>query len=205
MYKVFVNNKLIKFEGEDFNPQECKYQSIMFQTSHSFEKIVNRMNKKLNEETLVLVFSDPHLAFQNFKNSFRLITAGGGIVKNSLAEVLLIQRFGMWDLPKGKVKKKESHEKSAIREVEEETSVKIEKIISQLPSTFHMYLKNEKWILKETIWFEMFTQSMLLVPQEKEGIEKAEWFDMRIAKKIMEGSYASLRELFRYYSEKPGN
>src|SRR5262245_43144571 len=58
-----------------------------------------------------------------FFKHFHLIEAAGGIVQNDKKELLFIHRLGKWDLPKGKIEKKESPETCAVREVEEETGV----------------------------------------------------------------------------------
>jgi len=49
----------------------------------------------------------------------------GGKVYNSEHKILFIKRNGYWDLPKGKTEKGESIEETSVREVEEETGVKL--------------------------------------------------------------------------------
>ncbi len=41
--------------------------------------------------------------FKSFEKAFRNVRAGGGLVRNSNGEFLLIFRRGKWDLPKGKL------------------------------------------------------------------------------------------------------
>src|ERR1700730_7271010 len=55
---------------------------------------------------------------------FQVILAAGGLVMDQHKQVLLIHRKGKWDLPKGKLDKKESLEACALREVKEETGLK---------------------------------------------------------------------------------
>jgi 8-oxo-dGTP pyrophosphatase MutT (NUDIX family) len=57
-------------------------------------------------------------------------------------EVLLVhrQRYGDWTFPKGKLEPGESDEQAALREVEEETSLRCE-LGAELPSTSYRDLK----------------------------------------------------------------
>ena len=48
-----------------------------------------------------------------FFKKFTLIQAGGGFVQNNNNEVLMMFRRGKWDLPKGKMDKKETFEECA--------------------------------------------------------------------------------------------
>jgi len=43
--------------------------------------------------------------------------------------------------------------------------------------TFHTYRLKNRRILKKTIWYLMQTEEQKLLPQKKEGIEKAIWID----------------------------
>ena len=52
------------------------------------------------------------------KKKFPEIIAAGGKVYNDAAEVLFIYRDKKWDLPKGKVEKKENISQTALREVD---------------------------------------------------------------------------------------
>ena len=76
---------------------------------------------------------------RDFFKHFELIKAGGGLVKNSSGNILLMFRRGKWDLPKGKLDEGESIEECAIREVEEETGLHHLTIIKPLAITYHTY------------------------------------------------------------------
>ena len=99
--------------------------------------------------------------------------------------------------------KNESAIVGAIREVMEETNVKNLKIISNFFSTYHLYKENRnpsikfsEWVLKETQWFLMKTNSnKLLIPQLEEGITDVQWIDIEHLKKI--NTYASIKYLIR--------
>ena len=60
------------------------------------------------------------LLVEEFKACFTILEAGGGIVFNKRGEFLVIERRGVWDLPKGKVDAGETIEEAAVREVREE-------------------------------------------------------------------------------------
>ncbi|MBN4084912.1 NUDIX domain-containing protein, partial [Flavobacteriaceae bacterium AH-315-B10] len=124
------------------------------------------------------------------------VIAGGGKVYNNKGEVLFIYRNNKWDLPKGKAESKEAIDKTAIREVEEETGVKGLKITKPLEMTYHIFKRNGKYRIKITYWFEMKTNyDGLLSPQENEGITKAEWLNPKQITKAMENSYANIKLL----------
>ena len=121
--------------------------------------------------------------------------AAGGLVQNQNRENLFIKRFGIWDLPKGKLEKGEQAKAGAIREVMEETGISDPRILYDLPTTFHIYKVNDKYILKETEWFLMYTKKReQLIPQLDEDITVAEWLSKSEAKKAIAGSYRSLRD-----------
>src|SRR5699024_8779095 len=130
--------------------------------------------------------------------------AGGGLVYNTNNEVLFIFRKGKWDLPKGHTKKNESIERSAIREVEEETGVKNLEIVNTLPTTYHIMKRKGKYRLKETFWFEMKTDYKgELKPQEEEDITKVEWKNLEESREALQNSFENIKMLFSkdYFKE----
>ena len=72
----------------------------------------------------IIVNEDINKLKKVFFKHFKLIKAGGGLVKNKAGDVLLIFRRGKWDLPKGKLDDNESLLECAVREVKEETDRK---------------------------------------------------------------------------------
>ena len=127
----------------------------------------------------------------------KVVTAAGGMVINSKEEILFIYRNHRWDLPKGKTEKDESIEDSAIREVEEETGVQGLEIKRFITRTFHIFKRNGKLRLKETYWYEMYTEyEGELVPEAKEGIKKAKWKNYEKTQKALTKSYANILMLF---------
>lgn len=131
-----------------------------------------------------------------FFKKFTLIKAAGGFVLNENKEVLMMFRRGKWDLPKGKMDKKESIEDCAIRETEEETGLKNIKLISPLITTYHTYHEGSKYVLKETRWFTMkVSGEQKLIPQATEQITKLEWVGKNDLKKYFQNSFPSVNDV----------
>ena len=193
MYKVFVNDIPVILSTEKDLGE--KYTSIPLKEV-KFKRII----KKINQGKLLYVNLYHSKKEKLLKHLFRklpVVTAGGGMVLNPQNEVLFIFRNGRWDLPKGKIEKKESIEEGAIREVEEETGVKNLKITKLLQKTYHVFQRKGRYKLKETYWYEMTTDySGELVPEESEGIEKVKWKNTEKAQKALKKSYANIKLLF---------
>ena len=131
---------------------------------------------------------------------FKIIKAGGGVVKNNNDQILFIYRLKKWDLPKGKLDKGETISDCAKREVEEETKVKVN-LKQKIISTWHTYTRNKKFILKKTTWFKMdCVDDSKMKPQKKEKIEKVEWMNNSTIKEILLNSYKTLNHvMIEYY------
>ena len=114
--------------------------------------------------------------WDSFLLSFHSITAAGGRVFNENYDVLMIYRRDKWDLPKGKVDEGETIETAALREVKEECGLVNVHLGKKLGIVFHLYLHKNKWILKDTHWFEMQgTIHDKLIPQIEEDITSMCW------------------------------
>lgn len=150
-------------------------------------------------EELYIYSSDLNNLYQNFKSIFIYEKAAGGLVLNSLYQVLLIKNNEVWQLPKGHVEKGETYTEAAIREVIEECSIKNPTIIEQLPSTFHTFKIDDVWHLKRTYWFKMiYKGSEKPKPQAKEGITEAKWVDKYSFGEIYSNTYKNLMKIFEY-------
>jgi 8-oxo-dGTP pyrophosphatase MutT (NUDIX family) len=133
---------------------------------------------------------------QDFFHLFKRVDAAGGLVKNEKGERLFIFRLGKWDLPKGKLSENETPEEAAIREVKEETGLSEVKITGDLPSTFHIYTRKGKQIMKQTWWFEMEAScKQTLIPQTTEDISVVKWIDKKDIEEVLANTYASINEL----------
>jgi 8-oxo-dGTP pyrophosphatase MutT (NUDIX family) len=147
--------------------------------------------------------SDPKWLFRFVASFFEPFEAAGGLVKNEQGQLLFIYRQGKWDLPKGHPETGESIEETALREVEEECGIDKLKIISPLPTTFHLFdWKKDRWAMKKTWWYWMETSSHKKPkPQSSEQIEKAEWFEKSSLIKVFDNTYGSVKEVVGYALE----
>jgi 8-oxo-dGTP pyrophosphatase MutT (NUDIX family) len=133
-----------------------------------------------------------------FFKKFTIVHAAGGLVVNEKNEALFIFRLGKWDLPKGKMEKKETPEQSCLREITEETGLSELVMEQPLPSTYHTYHQDNKFILKETHWFRLKGNGQEhLVPQKEEGIEDICWVGTERLPECMATTYSSIRDVVR--------
>lgn len=210
--KIFLNDRTIEFlHVRPENPMNTilvvEYQSAGL-LQEAWEEFVRYEKYR---RLLIIVndnLQDISKAFESFALLFKVIYAAGGLVKNEKGEYLFIHRLGFWDLPKGKIDKKDvqgpefarqdlsSARAAAIREVKEETGLLEVVIRRELNPTWHIYQVKEKWFLKKTQWFEMEADSgQTLKPQASEGIFLVKWTSFKAIHCIMSHTYSSIREL----------
>ena len=158
-------------------------------------------DKKVKKVHSIFISSHKKRALVNYiKSKFKVIEAAGGIVEKD-GELLLIYRRKVWDLPKGKLDKSETLEECAVREVEEETGVKV-KIDRKIDAVWHTYISRKKYILKKTHWYSMHCKSdEKMAPQEEEGIKKVKWMNLEEVRKAFHGSYRSIRYIMQEYTK----
>ncbi|MDV7187189.1 NUDIX domain-containing protein [Lutibacter sp. TH_r2] len=193
MYKVFVNeNPIILTEKKNFSTEFVKKSFSKVDLVEIVEKL---FNNELNG--ICLISSSITEDWERFKAIFKVQKAAGGKVFNKNKEILFIYRFKKWDLPKGKLEKGETIEQCAIREVEEECGVSELIIEKELPTTYHIFKRNGKTILKVTYWFLMkSTYIGKLQPQLEEGIEKVEFKNETAVNIALENTYKNIKLLF---------
>lgn len=192
MYKVFVNDKPIVLTTEV--SKETDFKNYLLKTV-KIGKVIKDLRKPSIKEAR-LIGKNKKKLLKKFLKKLPNVIAGGGKVYNEKGEILFIYRNDKWDLPKGKVDRKETIEAAALREVEEETGVKNLKIIKPLETTYHIFKRNGRHRIKITYWFEMKTSySGKLQPEEIEGITKVEWLNSDKTQKALENSYANIKAL----------
>lgn len=160
--------------------------------------------KKLKKlKSLTMLVRKKTMLIQHLKDQFKIAKAAGGlVVKNG--QVLMIYRLGKWDLPKGKLKSDEDTVLGALREVEEETNIKLA-IGEELPSTWHSYAYKGNKMLKKTSWFVMqCLDDSVMKPQAEEYIEEVRWMTPQEALAKLDDSYASIALVMRHYLSKAG-
>ncbi len=195
MYKVFFNERLIFINSEqDFSEknieitQKTKIHSLLFQFFESDKDL--------------FIFSDsPELILDWLKEELNYLEAAGGIVENEEEEILFIYRLEYWDLPKGKIEKKESSEEAAYREIKEECGIKSHQIKNHLTNTYHIYSMNGKMYLKKTFWYYFLIQDSneKTIPQAEENIELVSWLSFEEIQLALLESYGSIKEVYWSY------
>ena len=137
---------------------------LKIMTSKKYDKI----------KSIEIVVQNKIKAQEYLTAHFDIIEAAGGVVEKD-GKILMILRHDLWDIPKGKLEKKEKKSEAAVREVEEETGAKVE-IIEKINATWHTYTQNKKFILKKTHWYRMSClDDSKVKPQKEENIQKVVW------------------------------
>ena len=192
MQKIFVGNKPIILTTQV--EKETDFKNLLMD-SVSVEKIISFL-KKDNYKAVHLIGSDLDIMLKTFLKFLPNVIAAGGKVLNSSKRILFIFRNGKWDLPKGKAEPNETIDKTALREVEEETGIKGLSITKPLDITYHIFKRNNQYQIKKTYWFEMFSEyEGDLKPQLNEGITKVKWIKPKRIKKIKKNIYANIESL----------
>ena len=109
------------------------------------------------------------------------ISAGGIIVRyrNNTWEVVVLRDMNnSWTFPKGKIEKGEILEKTARREIEEESGLHNLTFITKLPVIQYTY-----GIINKTVHYFLFesTNDEPLINQTEEGIHDARWMTIDTA------------------------
>tara|TARA_R110002072_G_scaffold131586_1_gene271248 strand:+ start:58783 stop:59406 length:624 start_codon:yes stop_codon:yes gene_type:complete len=193
MYKVFVKEIPIILSTEKNIGKQ--YKSIPLKLAR-LKKII----KKINNGQLFYVnlyHKNPEKLERFLFKKLKVVEAGGGMVFNDKKEILFIRRNSKWDLPKGKKEKGETHEEAAIRETMEETGVQDLEVNRFITKTYHVFKRNDKYRLKVTYWYEMYTSyDGELVPETNEGIKKVRWKNFEKTQKALQDSYENIKLLF---------
>jgi ADP-ribose pyrophosphatase YjhB (NUDIX family) len=204
-YIVFLNDRAVTICQDIKIPAKGSNEMILdFTDKSSLSEAYKRFYRDAECLNLTIKTAGNFAeACEAFNSMFNRIEAAGGIVRNQKQEYLFIKRLGVWDLPKGKLHKKEPVHEGALREVTEETGLTGLSVIKQLPSTFHIYTDRKgNEVLKETFWFEMSCRNdQQLVPQTEEDITEARWFSAEYLNIPLQNTYASLRYLLSGYLE----
>jgi 8-oxo-dGTP pyrophosphatase MutT (NUDIX family) len=136
-------------------------------------------------------------------NFFEVVPAAGGLVVNSIGELLFIRRNERWDLPKGRMELGETSRETALREVIEECGISQLEIVEDLPVSYHIYQENTIDKLKKTYWFMMNTKATdKPIPQTEEGITKAEFVELEKLENYFPEMYSNIRDIVNNYLNK---
>ena len=199
--KIFMNERIVVLtDNFTKTPTIPNEQIYFFENQKEFTKRLGDFEKS-DDLYLFIVYHDLDELFRQVAGCFKYIEAAGGIVTLPDGRILLIERLGKWDLPKGKVEKGETLQETAIREVVEECGLKeTPKITGELTHTFHTYHRNGRHILKHTAWFTMLYEGDdALHPQSSEDITQAVWLPPNRLNIVLQNTYESIKSVFNSY------
>jgi len=194
MYQIYINNRLISLSDDLEKYSVQKYRLFYkYNEASGLSEVIISFIKSANIPSLFVYHTNMQELWEEFRKIFQVIEAAGGLVWNKAGRFLVIKRFGIWDLPKGKKNKKENTELCAIREVSEECGIREPEVRNLFGITYHIYFLKRKPVLKETSWFEMFHYGPdRLTPQTKEDITEARWFNPDEVSVIAKNTYPSI-------------
>lgn len=199
MYKVFMDNKVMEFSSKVNSFVPADYQLVVDLFSVENEKKYPLAELPALAVRSILVLSpNPEESLKKTFVNFEWIEAAGGLVQKDHS-FLFIERFGYWDLPKGKIEKDEVPEKAAVREIEEECGIQKPTIDSFLCTTFHTYVFQGRNVLKKNWWYLLnYTGTDILTPQLEEDITSVQWIKKENIEKVKQNTYPSILEVLEY-------
>lgn len=131
--------------------------------------------------------------------------SSGGVVRCSSSRgvsLLLIQydRNGAlrWEIPKGKIMRKESIRQAAIREVREETGIEVDlRMGGRIGEVDYIFQGDEKVMIYKTVHYYLLEadQEGDVTPRREEGITDVRWFPADNAREIV--SFPNLKPILR--------
>ncbi len=180
-------------------------QDDIFQTldiqGFDFNNLYLESIKSGNKHHFYIQHINPKSFFKELIKQVKYVKAAGGLVENSLNEYLFIKRLGKWDLPKGKLEEGEKMKETALREVEEECGIKVDRLGRKIKSTYHSYIYFGELTIKKTNWYEMKVDNRPdLIPQSEEHITEAKWLGRDSFQMIQENTYPLIKDLIKFIS-----
>lgn len=196
MYKIFYEQRALIFPNIEEKDLDLDATSPKLET-YEVEKIHNFLRQwlmvSLSEDVVIDKVSADVLSAALCR-TFRMAPAAGGVVLAD-GQFAAIERHGIPDLPKGHLEEGEDAATAALREVEEETGLKGLDIVRQLPSSWHCYLLDDEWRLKQTSWFLMTTDDPNHTkPQTDEDITEVTFLRAYDLEWFLKNTYRSLAE-----------
>lgn len=190
--KIYYNNSFVLLSS-DVSQNNKNFDTVISNAKEINDFATNPVIffDGVTNKNMLLLCEDATQVLQSFLTNQEIILAGGGIVWNENNELLMIHRRGHWDLAKGKIEKKEKIIDGAVREVEEETGVKIKTVEEQPVHTYHAYKLKGRNCIKQTSWYVMQAHEgqNKLVPQAEEDIEEVRWVKRTDLKNYEQGCY----------------
>lgn len=180
----------------DFTPHIKENVQTIGLQDIDLEKLFNESAHSTDKTVYLYIHPNIRKVFKKILSTIRIVKAAGGLVTNGNGEYLFIHRLGKWDLPKGKVEEGEKMKDAALREVEEECGIEVDYLGKKLATTYHTYYMRNKFVLKQTKWYQMGVNKIpKLTPQLEEDIDQAEWLKASELKKVKENTYPLIMEI----------
>lgn len=202
-YKIYYNDSyvLLSTKAQQINNN---FSKVITDNTHGTDLfgLENFLFEENHKENMLIVSDKPGHIMCDLLEHVEVIVAGGGLVWNENEELLMIHRRGKWDLPKGKIELKEDIKDGAVREVEEETGVKVLSTEERAIITYHAYVLKGKKCIKHTAWYTMTAKpnQSTLTPQTEEDIEEARWVKKADLKNYRDICYPLIWDLIAPYS-----
>ncbi len=198
---IYFADKAIRFVSEEHNTKTNEASTLFINLKEGETMPLEDIIESLKSyDNITLLCTNIDSAWSEMTKQFKAVTAAGGVVINPLDEMLMINRFSRWDLPKGHLESGESLEECALREVEEETGVTPLTLGRKLGVTYHSYQKGGAWELKATYWWAMqSSQTSQPTPQSEEGIVAAEWIAPQKVSQLTEGSFPTIKSVIHSF------
>ncbi len=199
MHKIYIENRCIIICPPDeqalSDPNAILYN---IGTSVDIPALVGLFEVSDSLAKVFIPTNDIEGTYRRICAEFKEVNAGGGLVSNRRGDFLLISRNGLWDLPKGHQDPGEEISVTALREVQEETGIDELLLRDLICITDHCYIRDGKWHLKHTWWYDMlYTNPTDLTPQTEEDITKAAWVAKSSLPAFLLNTYPSIIEVFR--------
>ena len=196
MYKIFYEQRALIFPNIEEKDLILDVTSQQLE-SYEVEKIHNFLRQWLVvnlTDDVVIDHVSPEVLSAALCRTFSMAPAAGGVVVKD-RQFAAIQRNGIPDLPKGHIEEGENASEAALREVEEETGLAGLSIVRQLPSSWHCYLYEDEWRLKQTSWYLMTTDDPSHVnPQTDEDITEVTFLGEYDMEWFLGNTYRSIAE-----------
>lgn len=199
MHRIYFENRCIIICKPD-DQHLADPNSVEFHMGDRVDihRLVNMFKASESLARIFIPTEDTDWMYRKLCAEFKEVDAAGGLVSNRRGDYLLINRNGLWDLPKGHREEGEDIELTALREVQEETGVDKLKLGGLICITDHCYLRNGIWHLKHTWWYAMlYDDPVDLTPQREEDITKAAWVAKSSLPPFLKNTFPSIVEVFR--------
>ena len=199
MHKIYLEKRCIIICNPD-DPTLTDPNAIHFSIGRKEDigEMIRLFEMSPSLQRIYIPSTDVSSTYSLVKSEFLEVNAGGGLVRNKRGDFLLINRNGLWDLPKGHQDPGEDISVTALREVQEETGIYDLQLKDLICVTDHCYKRNGIWHLKHTWWYDMLDDKPIdLVPQTEEDISKAAWVAKSSLPAFLNNTYPSISEVFR--------